>query len=192
MEHGTQDVKGAERGYTLVETVIVFGLFAFIAIVVIALIQGYGAFYRAHNSSVDVVRSASMVMNEVRTAALQASQAVSSHTFPEATVSTGENALVLQLPSIEENGAVIPGSFDYVAFHASGSDAYRLLDTAVGSTRHSGSKKLGSSVESLSFSYDNQTPSLITYIDAAVHTRADVSGRVVESELSQRIYLRNR
>lgn len=185
-------IVGARRGLSLLEVVIVTGVFALITVPLVNLLIGYYAVFNAQQATVAVNTSASMVVSEVRTAALQAGFIAASHAFSGVTRTSGASALVLQLPAVDSSGTTIVGSYDYVGFYASGTEAYRAIDAAVGSVRPSGTKRLSDTLYSLSFTYNNADPTLASSTAVDVVTNATTTRQGTTTQhLYEQIYLRN-
>lgn len=175
------------RGYTLPEVLIVIALF-----VVMYLVLSY--FFISSNSTVsyqtsviEVNGAASRVVNEVRAAALPAARVLASQSFPNGTVSSGEESLVVELPSIDEDGSIVSGDFDQVGFYKEGSVVYQETRIDSGSTRTAGRIILANNATELSFTYDTEDPTTATLITVDVTTE----GTTASARAQQTIYLRN-
>lgn len=180
------------RGFSLMETVIVVGIVALVAVPLTDLLRGYYALFTMQETVVEVDTSASAAIDEVRAAALQANRVVSSHAFSGATYASGTTTLVLRLPSVDASGTILPGAYDYVGFYATGTTAYRATDAAAGSMRQSGTKRLSGVLRSLAFTYNNAdvTRATSTAVDVVTHATSS-KGQPLERHLSEQIRLRN-
>lgn len=178
-------------GFTLLETVVVLGLSvaAFAAITNIFFI--FNTTYGYQQAFMAAAGSAGASMNAFEAAVLPASQVLSSHDFNGTTHASATTTLVLELPSLSGSGEVIPGVKDYVAFYASSTELYRVVEADANSARASGVKKLSTTLQTLSFTYDNVDVAKATSVAADIQTQAQFKEHVVQSRLSLQVYLRN-
>lgn len=179
------------RAFTLVEVVIAVGIFALISIALADLIIGNDSLLRSQSATVDVIGSASSMMTDIQTMTLQAKQIAASHSFSGTIYNSASSTLVLQLPSITSAGSIIGGQYDYVAYYATGTSAYRLVDPGTGSIRTAGTRLLSDTITTLSFSYGsaNQTLSTSTVID--IQTQKTWKRINATTHVHNQVYLRN-
>lgn len=179
------------NGFTLIEVVIVVALTAILMSAAAYLYVNFGTAYRFLDTSLTVTRGAASIVEETREAGMQATHFAASHDFSGTTYTSGTTTAIFELPSIDASGIVVGGSFDYIAIHASGTEAYRLIDADVGSVRDSGTKLLTETLAELSFTYDD--PSIITATSVTVDatTTSSMYDQTTESHVRSHIYLRN-
>ncbi len=184
-------MKSFSRGFTLVETVIVIGLFVAVLFVLFQFFVNYNATYRYEQALIETAWSGGQSINEIENFALPALGVVATHNFTSGQRSSSATVLVLELPAIDASGNVLVGIYDHVVFYLDGSTLYRELETGVGSARHAGIKQLSERVGSLVFTYDNVTYDDVTKIDVDIETQMQIPNQIVTSSLSRQIYLRN-
>jgi uncharacterized membrane protein len=98
---------------------------------------------------------------------------------------------VLELPSVDDSGNTIASTYDYAAFYATGTNAYRLLETSASSARTPGTKLLSSTVSSLSFAYNGYTFATTSAVTVDIQTRVSAKQNVISDHLHEQIQLRN-
>ncbi len=179
------------RAFTLIETVVVIGLSVALVVAIAQLSLLFGNTIALQNASIGNLLGANTITDAVRTAGLQADHIVANHAFSGFQRSTGTTTVIFELPSVDVSGSIISNVYDYVGIYASGTEAYRVIDTGSGSVRHSGTKRLSDVLDTLSFSYDASDVSLATSVLLEATTSAVVKGVVSEMHLYERVYLRN-
>lgn len=179
------------RAFTLIEVVITVALSAILMLAITQLYVVYGRVILFQKSSIDVALGASGIIDAARAAGLQAKQVVATHTFSGTVYTSGTTTALFELPAINASGAIVPNAYDYIGIYASGTDAYRLVDAAPGSSRLSGKKRLTGVLGALSFIYDNPSFPLVTSIIVNATTSAMVRGEMTQTHLRGHIYLRN-
>ncbi len=179
------------RGFTLTETVIVIGLYVVILLAITNAYLSFTRLYAYQQTFVPVAQSAGGALNAITTAVLPASRVLAQYTFSGTTRSSNATTLVLESPSINSSGGVIAGTSDYIAFYLSGTDLYRVTSIGAGSVRTAGTKRVGSMVNSLTFTYDNADFALVTKVDTDIVVQTLVREQIVQSHLRQQISLRN-
>ncbi len=179
------------RGFTLVELLVSIAILSLLSVLLVDMFINYNNFFYTQQSSIEVARSASTIVNEVGSAALQAQQVLPSYAFSSGTRTTGTSTLVLKLPSITESGSIVANTYDYVSVYASGTAAYKLTEANAASARTSGTRTLSSTLLSLGFVYNSANMLDVSAIETEVTTHAERKGRVVETHLKQQMYLRN-
>lgn len=180
------------RGLTLVETVVViaFTISMMVAIgLLVFMFNKTVSFNRAMSQSSG---SASAVVREISSLTLQASNVLASHTFTSGGLSASSaNLLVLEIPSIDNAGVVIPNTYDYAKFYVTGTSLYRTLETSPGSVRQSGTKLLSTTVSSLSFTYNSADFAAVDTVTIDIQTQAQVKQDVLSDHRREMLVLRN-
>ncbi len=180
------------RGFTLTETVIVIGLYVVILLAITNAYLSFTRLYAYQQTFVPVAQSAGGALDAITAAVLPASQVLAQYTFSGTTRSSSSTALVIESPSYNSSGSIIVGKYDYIVFYLSGTDLYRVTAIGAGSVRTAGTKRVGSMVNSLTFTYDNTDFALVTNVDTDIITQTVVRGQTVGSRLHQQTFLRNK
>ena len=180
------------RGFTLVESVIVVGIFSLLLLAIYNLSSGYSSIFNLQQATIETAGSARLTLDTIDRMAREANRVIQSHSFSGTAYTTGTTTLVLELPSVNAAGDVLPETHDYVLFYATGTQAYRLLEAATGSARPSGEKRLSESIVSLLFSFDTGNPADASRVDTTVSTESGALLSQASTTLSERTYLRNK
>ena len=180
-----------KKGFSLVEALLAIAIFIFILLALVIIYASYTKVYNYQQETVRVAGSARLAMNEIQSHALQASHIVQDRSFSGTVYGSDEDALVLEIPAIDESGDIISGQFDWVVFYKSGNSLYRLVEADADSRRTSGLTELSGAVETLSFSYNNADLSLASQVEMDIQVRTTTRGQTITHHLHQEIYLRN-
>ncbi|MDO8231816.1 MAG: hypothetical protein Q7T37_01260 [bacterium] len=179
------------RAFTLIETVIVVTISAIMFTTISVLIYDLNKTSEYQQTVLQSSGSASALVKEIESLALPADAVLQTHTFSGITRTSTSTTLVLEIPSIDSSGNIVPSAHDYAAFYTAGTDAYRILEANASSQRVSGTKKLSSTVNSLTFSYNNTDFSQVDTVIVDAQMRAQVKQELIYDHRQQQIRLRN-
>jgi hypothetical protein len=180
------------RAFTLTETVITIALSVVIMLALVNLYLNFNTLYLYQQTYVATTNAASNAMKALDGAVLPADQIVASHTFSGTTITTGVNAVVLELPSINASGDIITGAHDYIGFATTSTDLYERIDANAGSARTTSAKKVATLIDSLSFAYDTADATAASRISATTTTKLVTKNGTIQTSLHQLFYLRNK
>lgn len=180
-----------QRGFSLVETLIVVALTVLILGVLVYLFLGFGKTYQYIEAKFEVAGSASTLVEQVSNSVRQSSGIISSRAFSGTNYLTNSTTMILAVPTVNSSGSIVFGSYDYMLFYKSGSDFYWVVDANGSSARPSGTKKLSNVVQSLAFTYNNSDVTAATRVDIDIQTAKTVKTQSVDQRVRNQIYLRN-
>lgn len=186
-----KNIKSNKQGFTLFETMIAVFIFIIVSAFLSSLYVNYYRVYYFQQGIVSVAGSASATANELQSAILQADKIVASYDFSGTVYSSGQNILVLEIPSIDSSGNIVSGKYDYAVFYATGNFLYKLVQADVSSSRISGQKQLSNTLSAITFTYNNGDLTQANKIDVDIQTQTVVSNQTIPYHLHQEIYLRN-
>src|SRR3989344_6623322 len=178
-----------QSAFTLIEIVIVIALSVSVVVALTFLLYTFNKASLYGQVSSQSSDSASALLRDIESLTLPANAVQETHAFSGATYTSTATSLVLELPSIDGSGNVIANAHDYVAFYAVGTNAYRLLEKDAVSGRVAGTKLLSSTLDTLSFAYDNATFADVRTVTVDIQTQAQVKEEVITNHLSQQIRL---
>ncbi len=184
-------LRSKQSAFTLIETVIVIAVSLSVMTALTFLLYTFNKASLYGKASTQSYDSAGVLLREIESLTLPANAVLQTHSFSGATHSSSATSLVLELPSIDNSGAVIANAYDYVAFYAAGTNAYRLLEKNALSARVAGTKLLSSTLDALSFAYDNVDFAQVRTVTVDIHTEARVKEEVFTDRLYEQIRLRN-
>lgn len=179
------------RAFTLIETIIVIAIGTCMMVALSLLIYNFNKTSRYQQTLAQSSDSASAVIRETESLALPADAVLQTHTFLSATYTSAAASLVLEIPSIDNSGNVIANTHDYAAFYSVGTNAYRLLEANASSKRVSGTKKLSSTVNSLTFSYNSADFAEVNIVTIDIQTQTQVKQDILSDRQREQIRLRN-
>lgn len=179
-----------KRGFTLIETIILAGITTMALVALTNLFISFNA-VNGYQQAFMAAGSAGTALNAFEAAILPADQVLSSHIFSGVTYPSATTTLVLELPAIDASGAVIAGVYDYIVFYSSSGTLYRLTQASVQSARVSGIKQLSTTLQILSFTYDNSDFTKVSSVTIDIQTQAAFKQQTVQNHLREQVYLRN-
>ena len=179
------------RAFSLIEIVIVIALSVCMMLVLCFTIYQLNGTVAYQQTVIQSSGSASTVVREIESLTFPADAVLQTHTFPSATYASSATTLVLEIPSIDSSGNAIANTYDYAAFYVVGINAYRILASNVSSKRVSGTKKLSTTVTSLSFAYNNADFTQVSAVTVDVQTQAQVKQNVLSDHRHEQFWLRN-
>ncbi|OYV63686.1 MAG: hypothetical protein B7X03_00805 [Parcubacteria group bacterium 21-58-10] len=180
------------RAFTLIEIIIVIAISTLMLLALTLLIYTFGNTSTYEQASLQSSGSARAVIREAEALVLPADAVLQTYTFSSgATYTSTSTSLVLELPSIDSSGNSIPNAHDYAAFYVVGTDAYRLLQTDASSARTPGTKLLSTTIQSLTFTYNNADFTKVSSTTIDVQTQASVKQNVLTDHLREQLMLRN-
>lgn len=180
-----------KKGFTLIETVVVIAISVIALAALVNLFLIFNTTYGNQQAFMAAAGSAGGAMNAFEAAIMPADHVLASHSFSGTTYSSGATVLVLSLPVVDGSGNIITGVEDYIAFYSSSAKLYRLTQAGTGSVRVSGLKELSSTLNSISYTYDNADFTKVTNVTADVVTQAQFKQKTVQGHLNEQMYLRN-
>lgn len=180
-----------KRGFTLVETFIVIAISVIALAALVNLFLVFNTTYGNQQAFMAAAGSAGGAMNALEAAILPADHVLVSHNFSGTTYSSSATVLVLSLPAVDGSGNIIAGVEDYIAFYSSSAKFYRLTQAGVGSVRASGLKELSTTLNSISYTYDDVDFTKVTNVTADIVTQAQFKQQIVQGHLNEQMYLRN-
>ncbi len=179
------------RAFTLVETVIVIALTVCMMTIVGLLIHTFGKTSSYGQASSQSSLSAGALMRELATLVAPASAVLETHTFSTGTYTSSANVLVLEIPSIDSSGSTVANSYDYAAFYLVGTSAYRRLEANGASARPTQTKLLSTTVNALSFTFDDAMFANVSSVTVDVETEARVKQDTASDHRNEQFILRN-
>lgn len=179
------------RAFSLIETLIVVAVGTSMFVMLGFLLTHFNGTTAYEQAASQSSGSASTILKEIESLALPADAILASHAFSSGTYASATTTLVLEIPSLDSSGNAIANTYDYAAFYATSTSAYRLLEANALSARTSGTKLLSSTVSSLSFAYGGADLTKVGSTTVDIQTRAVVRQNVLTDHRHELIRLRN-
>lgn len=156
-------------GFTLSEILVVIALLTVLIAVGVRIFFSNNLFYENQTGKIDSIRAAREAADRLGEYGRLAAAIESSYTYNSVNYSSGVSTVIFRVPSLDSNGAIIAGVYDFAIITASTTPAGSLellVDASPGSSRPSRTLLLSNKVSSVAFTYDDPTPALaknITY-----------------------------
>ena len=177
----------SNKGFTLIEVVVVIAIFAVCAVVLASLFIGQNRIYKVETAELNVTSDARNALDDIDNYTRLANRTLASYS----SYSAGSQVLILKIQSVNASNQLLPTAFDYVVYSLTGSDFSRQIFPDATSARLAQTKKLASKVNSLAFTLNNADFALVTQVatDITVEENAGVQNRAIT--LSSKARLRN-
>jgi len=179
------------RAFTLTETVVIVAISVGMILTLDLLIYNFNNSSNYEQSLAASSSSASGFMRELESLTVPADNVLQTHSFTSGTRTSSSTALVLEIPSVDSSGNTIANTFDYAAFYTTGTTVYRLLEANAASARVSGTKRLSTTLGTLSFTYNNADFTQVNTVTVDVQMQTSVKQTVLIDHRTETIRLRN-
>lgn len=180
-----------QRGFTLIEIVVVIGLISLVLGGVLALFISNNRIYNYQTALIKASGSARTAMNAFSQDALQGYRVLASYNINGTPYNSNSSTVIFQLPAYNSSGTVISNTYDYVAYSVTGTSLKRDLQAASGSVRITSTKILSSSVSSWAVTYDNAVFSSVKKVSVDLVTSESYKSQTVTQHLAGQYKLRN-
>lgn len=187
--------KKNKNGFTVIE------LMVFIVVGVI-LLTAVGEIFittlrsgKRVTAQTDLERSAALGVETIKNTIQPAKTVVASRTFGAGSFTSGNDTLVLEIPSVNSSGNLLAGASDYVVFFRDLTDSSLLkitTEAATGSIRISNTRLVSSFVDSLEFRYNKGNIVDADAIDVNLVTKTTFASETLRASASARVELRNK
>lgn len=154
------------RGLTLVEVLIAMGIATIVGgLLLVIMVNSAGLFYK-QSSKVEQGLGINDALAKVRQTIKETSSIAASYTDGSTTYTSGEQQIVLKIPSIDGSGNVISNTFDYFVFFLDQTKLRFKIFKDATSTRGVANQIFSTNVDSLKFQYLDLTGAEVTPISA--------------------------
>lgn len=183
------------QGFTLTDLLITMGILALISVMLGSIFISINRSMRENRLRQELILEASRIAKRISDTIIPASSIESSKSLLGQPYLTGSTTVVLELLAIDETGAIIPNTFDYMAITLDSSDTSKLLritDADAGSSREDRTEVLGSHIDFLTFTYKDTDPTTSNEVSASF-TISDITGtKTITHTLQTHASLRNK
>ena len=149
------------KGFTLLEILAVVAILALMSLFLIPIYIDYSRLYARENAKIDLNLAKQTILNDLSKNIKGATAVLTTSTINGVNFVTGNQTLILSLPSIDNQREVISGSFDLLVYYLSTSTPIKLVKRvapALVSRRLPQNRALGQNVNFLEFSYNTPDP----------------------------------
>lgn len=178
-------------GFTLVESVIMVFILALLLVALFSLYDWHGKVYVYQKAVVETTEQARFSTQTLQAWVNQAYRVESSVTLGGANYQSATTTLGLKLPSVNNQGQAIAGTWDYAAFYLDGKNLYIKVEPNASSTRPMVYKRLAESILNLEFVYDNPAWDSVRQVSVNLTTSIQAREQAVTSNFQQNLNLIN-
>lgn len=185
-----------KTGFTLIEILVVVGLFGLLMLFATGIFLSHNSLYYAQRAEINAVGGARHALDDITDETREAVAVAASAVYQGTTYATDVDTLALRLPAVDAAGAPISGSYDYIIYYIDPANPKYLRKIAApdaASSRRAEDKKLLTEyLNSLSFVYNDPTPANATRINVNLMTRDTSRLATRFITLTEDVYLRNK
>lgn len=148
-------------GFTLVEVVVVLGIFSIAGAVLVNIFLGHFSLFRFFTAEVNSGSSARLAADRMIALIREADSVLASYDFSGQLHESDSSELVLRLKTVNNSEDFITDAFDYATFYRDSVDPRRLMETIQADTesrRPSATRVLAENLEVFDLVYDNVDP----------------------------------
>ncbi len=183
-----------ERGVTLMETLVVLAVMTTIMLLISQIFLSTFDVYAKQVARIEADTGTVFAARSISDLARGANAILASATIDGTLYETSATTLVLELPAADVDGALIPASYDRIAFarHPSESDVViSATDPAPGSARFAGTRVVTRNNAALVFRYDDPDPTQASRVSLLLINDVTVRGQTYDSPAWTSLTLRN-
>lgn len=162
------------RGVTLAELLVAMSIFAVVGVIIYYVYIAAGGFSNDEQEKITVDLSASRILSVMDGNLRQAVRAYASHDFDGTPYTTGDEVLVVGLPSLV--GGQVTADTDYVAFYLDGTTLMMRVDPNGTSSRTAATTEVTRDVKDVFFRYTTVVPDQSSAVTVTVATERQVRG----------------
>ena len=180
-------MKMIRNGFTIIEIVVVLGIIAICAGILVTLFVDHNRLYKSETAELNITADARIALDDIDNYVRQSNRTLSSYS----TFTAGPQVLILQIQSVNASRQLIAGTYDNVVFYLSSGSLLFQVFPNVASTRVALTKKIASNVTNLTFTYNNASFDLVTEVSTSltILESAGIQNRSIT--LSSKAKLRN-
>ncbi|HTK60098.1 MAG TPA: prepilin-type N-terminal cleavage/methylation domain-containing protein, partial [Candidatus Baltobacteraceae bacterium] len=115
------------RGVTMLELAVSMAVAGVVFTILGAIFIAQGRYLAIEDATAETQYNAFQILDTVGLYAISADAPIGSRTINGTAYSTGTSTLVLELPTVDQNGDLVAATHDYVAFGLSPSDPTRFV-----------------------------------------------------------------
>ncbi len=182
--------------FTIVEIVVVIGLFALLMLFASGIFLSHNSLYYAQRAEINAVGTARSALDDITDEIREAAAVAASTDYQGATYTTDADTLVLSLPAVDAANVVLGNVYDYVVYYIDAANPKQLRKIAApnaASFRRAEDRKLLSEhLFALSFTYNDPDPTNASRI--IINLTAEDTARLASRKITlvEDVYLRNR
>jgi len=192
MARGAGGKNRKEKGINLIEIIVVISIISLLSIILVDVFLAHGRLFNLESADSDFGLQGAQALDAVGRTIRVADKVLSAKTINSENYTASAGTLILEMPSIDETGKVISGSYDYAALFFDGNKIFLSQEVGLGSSRPSFKRLLSDSVGQMKFIYNNNDCDSVEAVFAELTLSKSVSGRTRSFSLSKKFNLGNK
>jgi type II secretory pathway pseudopilin PulG len=183
---------GAEKGMSILESVVVVGLVALLSAVLMDIFIAHGRIFNLSSANSDFGLQAAEAMEAVGKNIRVADKTLAARTINSENFTAASDTLIVEIPSVDSSGQVISGKYDYAAVYFSGGKIFLSQQADTASSRPTSKRSLSDSVSSLRFICDNSNYDNVGSVLVQIVLSKNISGKTQTYTINKNFVLENR
>ena len=150
------------KGFTLIEMLVVIGLVGLLSVFAAGIFISNNRFYQNQSGEIEAISGTRAIADHINEYGRLGDSIVASRTYNSTLYTTGATTVIFRIPSVDASNAIIASTYDYGYVTRDPSNTSRLvlmLELGAGSARKARNIQLTDKLSTVSFTYDNATPS---------------------------------
>lgn len=184
-----------KKGFTLIEAIVYLAIASILFVIIADIFITQSQVYDKETAKTDIDLYAKTALDRTVENSLSATTVVASRTFSSTLYQSGNQTLILELPSIDSNQNIINNTYDYILFHLDPNNASKFfmqLDAASGTARADKTVLLATFVSNLNFRYNKSNPVDANKVEVSLALEKIVRGITQRSENTTSLFLKNK
>ncbi len=172
-------IKESEKGFSLLEIVTLVGILALLFVIMMEVFINYGRIVNRDTQKAIIHSQYSFIADEIGENLRMAAAILPSRNMNGTTYSSGSDAIVIKIPSIDANGSVIEDTWDYAVFYIDSAETNKLfygLQPDPLSSRPAANRLLSDKISFFKFTYNNSAPEDADSVALQMRIAKTVSG----------------
>ena len=178
----------ANKGFTLIETLVAMTIFVVASIIIGSLFVSHTRLYKVQEAVGTMKLHKTLFSKHLQKIGGMAKAIIPSGTIGGILYTSSSSTVVFQIPSINANSDTIPNTYDYVAFYRESNNLYMETNADAKSQRKNIKQQISGSIDSLIFRYDNAIPANAGLISGELYLKSGTQ----RDKIGVSVYLRNK
>lgn len=177
------------------ETLVTLAVLMVVIFLLVEIFVGQGVFFQREDARLDTSLALTQALTDFTAQVRQATRVVANATLDSVSYASGLEQLILELPSLDNQGQLLTGYFDYVVYYRDVQNPTKLIKKvapSAQSTRLAQTKCLADNVNELNFIYNNQDFDQVNQVQTSLVVLKTVGGHNFVASSTVRAVLRNK
>lgn len=184
-----------DSGFSLIEALVTLAVLMVVIFLLTEIYVGQSSFFQREEARLDTSLALTQTLTDITAQVRQAVRVAATSTFDSISYASGLEQLILALPSVDSQGQLLIGYFDYVVYYRDVQNPTKLMKKvapSASSTRPAQTKCLADNVSGLTFIYNNQDFDQVNQVQASLLVLKMVGGHNFTASSTVKVLLRNK